>query len=112
MRARSSVTLALRLVGLGSVLLGIYKILSILEETTSPAMESIRSMFASQPMAGMVDPESFRPSYLAPVLFVGVGVALILLSKLVTRVLFSDLEPAESPAEVEGAQRRVRPTFF
>lgn len=105
MRARSSVTLTLRLVGLGSVLLGVYKLISILEVTTSPAMESFRNMFASNPIAGMVDPELFRPSYLGPGLFVGVGIVLMLLSKWLTRFLFRDLEPAESRAEAEGAQR-------
>jgi hypothetical protein len=97
MSPRSWVTLSLRLVGLVSVLWGVYNLIVIIQVTSSPVLASIREMASRTPVKDMFGEEALRPNYLGPGLWIGVGLLLIAVSKPLTRMLFSGLEPAAAP---------------
>jgi hypothetical protein len=98
MRARHWITLSLRLVGLASVLWGVYNVISIVQAKDSMAsLQATMQQFAKDtPVAGMFNADSFRPSYVGPALWIGVGLALMLISGPLTRLLFSGM-PSGQP---------------
>ena len=100
MRPRGWVTLGIRLVGLVSVLYGVYQLISIVEATQ--AVESVASLgelVKDTPVAGMFKAENFQPSYLGPVLWIGAGLVLMMIGGPLGRFLFSGIEaPVTAPA--------------
>jgi hypothetical protein len=109
MRPRGWVTLSIRLVGLASALFGVYQVISIIQAAESfKALASFGEFARDTPVAGMFNAEVFRPSYLGPVLWTGVGLLLMLISGPLTRLLFSGLEAPLKAAEAPEAAPATR----
>jgi hypothetical protein len=93
MRPRGWVTLVIRLVGLASVLWGVYVLISTIDAARSVA--SIGDMAKDTPLAGMFKAENFQPSYVGPALWIGAGLLLMVLGGPLGRFLFSGIESPE-----------------
>ena len=105
MSARSWVTLVIRLMGLASVLLGVYNLISIIEVRSSPFVDSMSQMAKDTPMAAMFSGENFRPSYVGPTLWIGAGLTLMLIGGPLGRFLFSGLESRQAASTTPVGDR-------
>jgi hypothetical protein len=93
MRPRGWVTLIIRLVGLASVLWGVYVLISTIDAASS--MASIGEIAKDTPLAGMFKAENYQPSYVGPALWIGAGALLMIVSARLVRFLFSGIETPE-----------------
>jgi hypothetical protein len=86
MNARGWVTLSVRLLGLGFVLVGVVKLIAAVELASSPQLEMVRRM-SDQALEG-----ALAPNYLGTALWMLLGALLMGFSAAITRFLFLGLE--------------------
>ena len=101
MSTRSKVILAIRLLGLASVLFGAYALIATYQQASSPAMASLRELTKNSPVETMFSEDALRPDYTTPGLWISAGLVLLLVSAPLTRLLFSGLEPAAARSETQ-----------
>src|SRR5215216_3686432 len=107
MRARHWITLSIRLVGLASVLWGVYSVISIIQtkDTMATMQATVQGLAKDSPFAGMFNPNNFQPSYVGPTIWIGLGLALMLVSGPLTRLLFSGLPSGQSTSASDPGAR-------
>jgi hypothetical protein len=103
MKPRSWVTLSIRLLGLGFVILGVVKLVAGIEVVSSPAFKMMGGMSSSGERA-IVD--ALAPNYLATGLWMLLGLVLIVASAGIAKLLFLGLEQHESSVPTPLAQSR------
>ena len=99
MRPRGWVTLIIRVIGLASVLWGVYDLITTIEAASNiQSLPDFGGLAKDTPLAEMFKAENFRPSYVGPALWIGAGLALMALGGPLGRFLFSGIETPEPNA--------------